>query len=306
MSIQGNYYNQLGSGSTFLEISTLNFSESKLLVPSFEEQEAIAAFLDKKTTKIDKLITEKTKQVEDLRAYRTSVITEAVTHGLNPEAPLRSSGIDWIGDIPENWNDSKLKFITSKIGSGITPRGGAEVYQDSGILFLRSQNVYYDGLHLTEKTYIPTKIDEEMSNTRVQKDDILLNITGASIGRCCLYKLDEPANVNQHVCIIRPSISDINADYLNYVLCSTIGQDQISMYQTGGNREGLNFEQLKNFYLPLPPLSEQNEIATYLDAKTAQIDQLIDELNQQLAELAEYKQAVISEAVTGKVDVRDC
>lgn len=296
---------RLSSGATMKRISRSKLGNIKVIVPPLKEQEVIAAYLDDVTGKVDALIAEKQTQVEDLRAYRNSIITETVTRGLNPDAPLRHSGIDWLGDIPQHWEMSALKYLTSKIGSGITPRGGSEVYLDKGVLFIRSQNVYPDGLHLDDPKYISESIDESMSNTRVYTGDILLNITGASIGRCCVYAMTESANVNQHVCIIRPLCNLIKNQFLSYVLNSKIGQDQIALFQTGGNREGLNFEQLKNFAIPLPPRSEQQAIAEFLDDKTEKIDALIDELNKQLDELAEYRQAVISEAVTGKVDVRD-
>ena len=294
----------LSSGATMKRISRSKLGNIRVIVPSLKEQEVIAGYLDEVVAKVDSLIAEKQAQVEDLRKYRTSLITETVTRGLNPDAPLRPSGIDWLGDIPEHWKDTKLKYLVTKVGSGITPRGGAEVYSDSGILFLRSQNIYDDGLHLDDPKYISTEIDEDMSNSRVFKNDLLLNITGASIGRCCLYNLEESANVNQHVCIVRV-MEKISPLYLKLVINSRIGQTQIALYQTGGNREGLNYEQLRNFYIPLPPLSEQLQIADFLDEKTAKIDTLIEELEAQLSDLATYKQAVITEAVTGKVDVRD-
>lgn len=296
--------NQSTEGAKMPRVSNDFIRNLSFYLPPIEEQTAIARYLDEVTANINSLMDEKQAQVEDLRKYRSSVITEIVTHGLNPDVSLRPSGIDWLGDIPEHWNDTKLKYLVTKVGSGITPRGGAEVYSDSGILFLRSQNIYDDGLHLDDPKYISTEIDEDMSNSRVFKNDLLLNITGASIGRCCLYNLEESANVNQHVCIVRV-MEKISPLYLKLVINSRIGQTQIALYQTGGNREGLNYEQLRNFYIPLPPLSEQLQIADYLDEKTAKIDTLIEELVAQLNDLATYKQAVISEAVTGKVDVRD-
>lgn len=300
-----NEINATKYATTVKHLSATDLSEMKLTVPPIEEQEVIAAYLDNVTGKVDALIAEKQKQVEDLRAYRTSLVTETVTRGLDSNAHLRPSGIDWLGDIPQHWEISALKYLTSKIGSGVTPRGGSEVYLDKGVLFIRSQNVYPDGLHLDDPKYISESIDESMPNTRVYTGDILLNITGASIGRCCVYTKTESANVNQHVCIIRPLCNLIKSQFLCYILNSKIGQNQIALYQTGGNREGLNFEQLRNFAIPLPPLFEQQAIANFLDEKTAKIDALIDALTKQLDELAEYKKAVISEAVTGKVDVRD-
>ena len=149
----------LSSGATMKRISRSKLGNIRVIVPSLKEQEVIAAYLDDVTGKVDALISEKHKQVEDLRDYRNSIITETVTRGINPDAPLRPSGVDWLGDIPEHWKDTKLKYLVTKVGSGITPRGGAEVYSDSGILFLRSQNIYDDGLHLDDPKYISTEID---------------------------------------------------------------------------------------------------------------------------------------------------
>ncbi|WP_305156649.1 restriction endonuclease subunit S [uncultured Muribaculum sp.] len=287
------------------QLSASQITKYFLVLPPIPEQKEIAGYLDEVCGQIDALVTEKQAQVDELRAYRTSLITETVTRGLNPDALLRPSGFDWMGEIPQHWVDSKLKYLTSKIGSGVTPRGGSEVYVNEGVLFLRSQNIYDEGLYLEDPQYISLDIDASMEGTRVLTGDILLNITGASIGRCCIYNLTDPANVNQHVCIIRTVKERLLPHFLKLLFNSRIGQTQINLYQTGANREGLNFEQLKNFYIPLPPLPEQKEIAEFLDAKTAKIDEAIGELEAQLKNLAEYKQAVITEAVTGKVDVRD-
>ena len=117
----------------------------------------------------------------------------------------KDSGVQWIGEIPGHWGCVRLKYITSKIGSGSTPTGGADVYQDHGVIFLRSQNIYNYGLELVDVAYISEDIHQEMKGTHVHSGDILYNITGGSIGRCCLApeSLGE-ANVNQHVSIVRP------------------------------------------------------------------------------------------------------
>lgn len=278
---------------------------SILPLPPLSEQRAIAEYLDKKTEKIDDSIEALEQQKSDLQKYRTSVISEAVTRGLDAAAKMKDSGVEWIGQIPEGWKMTKLKYLTSKIGSGVTPSGGAAVYQDNGVLFIRSQNVYADGLRLEDATYISEEIDNDMQGSRIMFDDVLLNITGASIGRCTTFTLKHTrANVNQHVCIVRPIQELALSRHLQYVLNSSLGQTQIAMYQTGGNREGLNFEQLKNFLIPVPPLSEQQAIAEYLDKKTAKIDESIALIDAQIADLCAYRTSLITEAVTGKVDVR--
>lgn len=280
----------------------MNFQELKklgIVVPPLSEQQRIADYLDKKCGEIDSLIALQEQMIEKLKAYKQSVITEAVTKGLDPNAKLVPSGIDWIGDIPEGVKFVKLSMLTSKIGSGSTPRGGSSIYVKEGIKFLRSQNVYCEGFDLSDVAYITEDIDEEMSGTRVKVGDVLLNITGGSIGRC--YYVDETlgrANVNQHVSIIRPT--KIETKYLKYYLQSDCGQKQIALLQTGGNREGLSAAALSQFSIVYPPLSEQQAIASYLDSKCADIDHLIAVKQQKIEKLKDYKKSVIYEAVTGK------
>lgn len=214
----------------------------------------------------------------------------------------KDSGVEWIGEIPEGWEVKRLKFVVSKVGSGVTPKGGANVYQLDGIPLLRSQNIHFDALKLDDVAYISQEIHDEMQNSKVMAGDVLLNITGASIGRC--YFSDgslEDANVNQHVCIIRPT-SEIGTKYLYYLLRSDIGQKQIDVDQTGSGREGLNFEVLKNFLLPLADNSEQTAIASFLDRKTAEIDQLIANKEKLIALYEEEKTTIINHAVTKGLD----
>lgn len=273
-----------------------------IVSPSLSEQQRIADYLDKVCGEADEMIALQEKMIEELKAYKQSIITEAVTKGLNPNVPMKYSGIDWIGEIPEGWKVVKLSLLTSKIGSGSTPTGGANVYVSEGVKFLRSQNVYFEGLDLSDVAHITDKIDKEMKGTRVLPGDVLLNITGGSIGRC--YYVDETlgkANVNQHVSIIRPK--DIDTKYLKYSLQSSLGQHQVSLLQTGGNREGLSAAALCNFKMLLPSKDEQKAIASFLDSKCSEIDSLIAIKQQKIAELKEYKKSVIYEYVTGKKEV---
>ncbi|MGM9709969.1 MAG: restriction endonuclease subunit S, partial [Prevotella sp.] len=239
------------------------------------------------------------EMISELQAYKQSVITEAVTKGLNPNAKMKDSGVEWIGEIPEGWKVPQLKFITSKIGSGSTPSGGSSVYVKEGIKFMRSQNVYNDRFLLDDVAYITSEIHEQMKGTQVKVGDILFNITGGSIGRC--YIVDETlgeANVNQHVSIVRPKST--NGKFLMYFLQSTAGQEQVSVLQTGGNREGLSASAFGNFFITAPNSEEQHSIATYLDDKTSQIDSLISLKQEKIQELKDYKKSIIYEYVTGK------
>lgn len=199
----------------------------------------------------------------------------------------------------------KIKHAVSKVGSGVTPSGGASVYQLSGIPLLRSQNVHFDGLRLDDVAYITEEIHENMSNSQVSDGDVLLNITGASIGRTYFVEnwLGE-ANVNQHVCILRPK-ENIDTKYLYLLLRSNIGQEQIRQEQTGSGREGLNFEALRNFTIPTMDMKEQQSIVRHIETECARIDAKKAQTKKLIALLTEYRTALISEVVTGKVKVTD-
>ncbi len=214
----------------------------------------------------------------------------------------KPSGVEWLGEIPEHWEICRLGTICSKIGSGKTPSGGAENYETSGILFIRSQNVHDHGLMLDDAAYISDTIDSELSSSRVKRNDILLNITGASIGRTCIVSTEiGNANVNQHVCIIRMKNTE-NAFFVSLSLKSSNSQEQIAAMQTGAARDGLNYSQISRILTAFPPHDEQKNIITFLVQETAKIDALVAEQQRLIELLKEKRQAVISHAVTKGLD----
>lgn len=210
----------------------------------------------------------------------------------------KPSGVEWLGEIPEHWEEKRVKDLTSKIGSGVTPTGGAEVYSDNGIPFFRSQNIYNNKLSVDDIVYISEEIDKSMSNSRIRPNDILLNITGASIGRCYYVPNNfKRGNVNQHVCIIRPIQNKITTNFLHFELISQYGQVLIEISQNGANREGLNFQQIKNFVFAIPPHTEQTNIANYLDTKTTAIDRKIELLSAKADKYKALRRSLINETV---------
>jgi len=215
---------------------------------------------------------------------------------------MKGSGVAWIGEIPADWSIVKIKAGVHKIGSGKTPSGGAISYADEGVLFLRSQNVYDTGLELSNPTYITPEVDEEMKGTRVFHNDVLLNITGGSIGRCCIFPESlETANVNQHVSIIRVDERVFLPEFMHYYWISPLGSMAISLYQTGGNREGMSAEAIKNTPIILMPLEEQKRICKALDAKCAEIDTVLNKTRTSIEEYKKLKQAIITQAVTNGI-----
>uniref|UniRef100_UPI004028D21C restriction endonuclease subunit S n=1 Tax=Prevotella sp. TaxID=59823 RepID=UPI004028D21C len=281
---------------------TLSYKELRnheVLLPPLSEQDAIVRYLDTATSEIDKAIAMQQKMIDLLNERKQIIIQNAVTKGLDENVEMKESGVEWIGRIPKHWEVVRLSHLTSKIGSGSTPKAG---YVESGIIFLRSQNVYCEGLKLNDVVHISANVHRNMSGTKVLPNDVLMNITGGSIGRC--FYVDETlgeANVNQHVSIIRPT--SIDTHYLKYYLQSYCGQIQVSLEQTGGNREGLTAKALAKFLITYPSQSEQKEIAAYLDSEMQRFDSAITNCQRQITLLQERKQIIINEVVTGKVRV---
>lgn len=187
------------------------------------------------------------------------------------------------------WKEKKLKTISIKIGSGSTPRGGEQVYKTSGIPFIRSQNVNNNKLIFDDVTYIDDEIHSSMKNSCVRANDILLNITGASIGRSCVVPSTfNDGNVNQHVCIIR--LNDAHSPtFLQPFLASHNGQKLIYKGQTGSGREGINFQSIGAFKIKLPQKQEQEKIALFLTS----VDTKIELLTKKEALLQQYKKGVM-------------
>lgn len=285
-------------------ISQETIKQLWLPIPPLSTQDIIVRNLDATCSKIDDLLSSVHASIEEYKKLKQAVIMQAVTKGVRGEREMKDSGVEWIGKIPAEWSITKIKSGVTKIGSGKTPSGGAETYTDSGVIFLRSQNVYDCTLNLESPTYISPEVDATMKSTRVLPDDVLLNITGGSIGRCSIVpKTLGLANVNQHVCIIRTNPLIFLPKYMQYFWVSTLGHLAIDLYQTGGNREGMSADAIRNTPIPYAPLNEQKEIADYLDAKCAEIDGLIAKKEQLVKELESYKKSLIYEVVTGKREV---
>jgi type I restriction enzyme, S subunit len=233
-------------------------------------------------------------------------------HSVAPTAFQRHSFLAFLSQfgsdctkVTLNWKVKQIRYLATKIGSGVTPRGGAQVYQDSGIPLLRSQNVHFDGLRLDDVAFISNEINNEMSNSKVQPNDVLLNITGASIGRCTYVSaMLTEANVNQHVCIIRTDQSELFAPYLASYLSSNHIQTFIDVSQEGAAREGLPQKEIKTIPVAYPPVDEQKQIVKFINEKTAEINTAIERTQREIELIEEYRTTLIAHAVTGKIDVR--
>jgi type I restriction enzyme S subunit len=204
-------------------------------------------------------------------------------------------------EIPSNWSWCKLVDLAIKIGSGSTPRGGKAIYQENGIKFIRSQNVYNDGLRLDDVVYISEEINEQMSSTIIQPNDILLNITGASIGRCTTVPFDfDIGNINQHVSIIRLVDKRLQS-FTHKVLISSYIQTVIKNIQVGAAQEGLPAEKQKELPIPLPPIAEQQRIVAVIESVFTAISEIECAKTTLQSAVATMKQKILSLAISGKL-----
>lgn len=255
-------------------------------VPPLPEQTAIANYLDVQNNKINLFINKKLKLIELLKEQKQAIVNEQLLM------------------VNEKWRSWKLKFVVSKVGGGVTPSGGGTTYLNKGIPLLRSQNVYSDELVLDDVAFISEETHNSMSGSKVKEGDVLLNITGGSLGRC-FYATESlgEANINQHISIIRPKQQKISTLFLHLLLVSEMGQKQMVFGQTGGNREGLSAFAIKNFKFPLPPLEIQQQIVNNAQVETSKIDNAIKTIEKEIELIREYKQSLVAEAVTGKIKV---
>lgn len=257
---------------------------------------------------VDAAIERTAATIAKLKQLRLGLIHDLLTRGLDASGRLRDRASDPsafkdspLGSVPTRWSTPRLTTLCSYIGSGVTPRGGESVYVNSGVLFIRSQNVSFDGLRLEHAAFIPNEVHQGMLRSEVFAHDVLFNITGASIGRCCAMPPGlGAANVNQHVCILRvPGARECDATFLAAALGCPIGQRQLDALTTCGNRQGLNFQQLGSFHVPWPEADERKAIAAAIDSSAARVAREETEL----AKLHAIKAGVMEDLLSGRVSV---
>ena len=274
-----------------------NISQDKikntwLPIPPLFEQQSISTYLDQKCGEIDELITLQEKMITKLQSYKQSVITEAVTKGLDKNVPLKDSGIEWIGKIPEHWNICQLKRCANIINGYAF--NSNHFSKDLGVPVIRIGDIINEMVSFENIVYVQG--NNELDKFQVHKNDILIAMSGATVGKIGIYDIEDKAYVNQRVGIIRTKqygfIKRMFATYgfANYVTLSSAGSAQPNISSDG----------ILNFYIPLPPIREQQTIADYLDQRCSEIDELISIKQQKIEKLKEYKKSLIFECVTGK------
>jgi type I restriction enzyme, S subunit len=299
LTIPFNYY----STSTALPSMTKSALGSHLVTrPSLAEQTQIAAFLDRETAKIDELVAQQRRLMDLLKEKRQAVISHAVTQGLNPQAPMKPSGIEWLGDVPAHWEVSRVKSVSTFTTSG--PRGWSDRVGDEGALFIQSGDLNQSlGVVFSGAKRVSVADDAEAARTILRDGDVVVCITGAKTGNVAVCsRVPEDAYVNQHLCLIRPS-QKIHSLYLGILLKCDLGQTYFDFSQYG-LKQGLSLEDVREAPVLRPPLSEQSAIIEYVSNETAKFDTLTTEAQRAIDLLQERRTGLISAAVTGQIDVR--
>jgi type I restriction enzyme S subunit len=278
---------------------------SRLPIPPKEEQVKIAQYLDHQTAIIDQLILQKEKLIELLKEKRQAVINEAVTKGLDPNAKMKDSGIEWLGEVPEDWVVSKLKYISTVISKGTTPSTEGKGLVDNGIRYLKAENIKDSEVSLSPEFFIDDETHEILKRSQLRENDILFVIAGATIGKVAILPGEfAPSNTNQAVCFIRLKENE-NHKFIHNWLMSPKIRDQVWLKAVQAAQPNLSMENLGNFSVPYPPKAEQEDIVKFLNQKNNEYASLINNNLTVIEKLKEYRQSIISETVTGKIDVRD-
>ncbi|MEJ1402435.1 MAG: restriction endonuclease subunit S [Candidatus Sedimenticola sp. (ex Thyasira tokunagai)] len=276
------------------------YSRELPFVPNVEEQQTIARFLDHKTALIDQYIANKKKQIELLEKLRTAIISEAVTKGLNPDVEMKDSGLEWMPNVPKHWGIVRLGLV-SQISNGCTPsKNRADYWQNGEVPWLSSGKVN-DGIVKEANNWITKKALAECSLKLLPVNTVIVGMIGEGKTRGMSAQLNIEAAINQNLAAIFPG-KNLESDFLVYVLKHAY--EPLREEGRGGQQDALNCDLVAGFRIPFPPLDEQVALVSYLDKRTNKIDYSLQQLKEQIEKVEAYRTSLISEAVTGKIDVR--
>lgn len=284
-------------------------SRIPVLLPPKDEQTAIATFLDRETGKIDALIAEQEKLLALLAEKRQATISHAVTKGLNPDAPMKDSGVAWLGDVPRHWKLGQLKnFICQKSGAIKTGPFGSHLTSaemQQGEIKVYNQRSVIDNNFVDGDNYISQEKFEQLSSFQTFPGDVLVTTRG-TIGRAAI--LPESADIGiLHPCLLRVQVDETKLQrkfLVALIQDSHLMKTQIALNSNATTIEVIYSETMASLFIPLPPIEEQGEILNFLDAETARLDALAAEASRAIALLKERRSALIAAAVTGQIDVR--
>ncbi len=284
-------------------LSWLDLRRLPILIPPIAEQTAIANYLDTATAKIDAAIAQQQKMIDLLNERKQIIINRAVTKGLNPNAKMKDSGVEWIGEVPEEWEVKKLGYCIDILPGYAFP---SQDFVENGIKLLRGINVSPEKIRWEESVYWNKTIDDTLKKYLLEENDLVLGLDRPWIGsgtRVAIVKEEDlPCLLVQRVCRIRPT-NMMSINYIYYLLSNNLFYNALAVDTTGVSVPHISTEQIKKVVIPIPKLSEQNAIVEYIEMHIASINKAIQAANNQISLLQERKQIIINEVVTGKVKV---
>lgn len=291
------YFLMYDDGANQTHLTNASYLKYPVLLPSLPEQRAIAAFLDRETGRIDRLIGKQERMIELLKEKRQAVISHAVTKGLNPDAPMKDSGVEWLGEIPDGWKVKRLKYLSSVNDETLqdtTPPNYELLYVDIGSVDR------VDGIIKKESLLFAKS--PSRARRRVKHDDTIISTVRTYLRAIAVVEQPEPnLIVSTGFAVVRPK--NINPDYLGYALRSSFFVENVVARSTGISYPAINATDLIRIELVLPTPDEQKSIAIYLKLETTKIDHLITKAEQAIELMKERRTSLISAAVTGKIDV---
>jgi len=292
----------MGRGTTVKHIYPDELKRLLLALPPRPEQTAIASFLDHETSKIDGLIAEQQRLIELLQEKRQAAISHAVTKGLNPDAPMKDSAIEWLGEVPEHWEVRRISSLSTKITNGyVGPT--RDILADSGVRYLQSLHIKNNRIAFNDPYFVSEEWSKAHAKSILQEGDVLIVQTG-DIGQVAVVP-KEYEGCNCHALIIVAPVREaIEGDWLGWVLNSEYGFHSLLAIQTGALHPHLNCGDVKDVWIPIPPLREQRDIVACVLERSGSMDSLITEAQAAITLLQERRSALISAAVTGQIDVR--
>ena len=296
-------WDKAAEGDVKVKGKTLNkqkLKELQIPLPPLPEQQRIVSILDEAFAVIERSRNAAIKNLKNAKE-----LFESYLQGVfgSTGSPTAKKGDALSLSKRDGWEEKTLKELTTKIGSGATPRGGQESYKAEGISLVRSMNVHDWEFRDTNLAFIDDKQAKELDGVTLQEDDVLLNITGASVARCCVFPKEYlPARVNQHVSIIRPKKELLNAKFLNLLLTSKPYKDQLLFTgEQGATRQAITKAQIEAFKITIPPLQEQQTIVRQLDALRAETQKLEAVYQKKIADLEELKKSILQKAFAGEL-----
>lgn len=296
------YVDVLCNKSTIAHFTAEKVAAVPVPVPTPDEQAAISAFLDRETAKIDGLVAEQKRLIALLTEKRQAVISHTIARGLNSDVPMKDSGSEWLGEIPAHWKLRRIGSVSTKITNGyVGPT--RDILVDDGVRYLQSLHIKRNQINFHSPYFVTEEWNQQHVKSILKAGDVLIVQTG-DIGQVAVVPR-EFAGCNCHALIIVSPADDVlQGEWLAWVLNSAYGLSALLAIQTGALHPHLNCGNVKDVAIPLPPIDEQSTLVAHIENRTRDFDRLIDEAQSAITLLQERRAALISAAVTGKIDVR--